>query len=63
VHLEQAFWDATKEIAAGMNMSAASLIHEINTTREHANLSSNIRLFVLNYYRERARQNSVVTDG
>ena len=55
VTLEDAFWSALKEIAAAKNTSASALIQEINKKRQHANLSSAIRLFVLEYYRERAR--------
>ena len=63
VSLEQPFWDSLKEIAATMNMPASELVTTIDSTREHANLSSAIRLFVLSYYRERTKRNSVVTDG
>jgi predicted DNA-binding ribbon-helix-helix protein len=34
-------------------MSASGLIQKINSFREHDNLSSVIRVFVFNYYRER----------
>jgi predicted DNA-binding ribbon-helix-helix protein len=51
VSLEDAFWKALKEIAGGRNTTLAELVTSINTTREHANLSSAIRLFILNYFR------------
>ena len=51
VSLEDAFWKALKEIAGGRNMTLAELVASINAKREHANLSSAIRLFVLNYFR------------
>jgi predicted DNA-binding ribbon-helix-helix protein len=53
VSLEDAFWKALKEIAGARNMTLAELATSINTTREHANLSSAIRLFILDYFRIR----------
>ncbi len=53
VSLEQPFWDAMKEIAAANNVGLLALVADIESKRQHANLSSAIRLFVLNYYRER----------
>ena len=55
VTLEDPFWSALKEIATAKNISRPVLVEEINKKRQHANLSSAIRLFVLEYYRERAR--------
>ena len=49
--LEDAFWNALEEIAANRNMSRSKLIATINNERQHGNLSSVIRLFVLEYYR------------
>jgi predicted DNA-binding ribbon-helix-helix protein len=54
VGLEDAFWNALKEIAANRNMSPANLIATINNERQHGNLSSAIRLFVLDHYRRLA---------
>ena len=53
VSLEEAFWSALKEIAAMRNASLSELVATIDTERELGNLSSAIRLFVLNFYRER----------
>jgi predicted DNA-binding ribbon-helix-helix protein len=50
VSLEDAFWSVLKEIASGRNMSVAKLITFINSKREHPNLSSAIRLFVLDHF-------------
>jgi len=55
VSLEDAFWSALKEIAAAKNTNVRGLIREIDKKRQHGNLSSAIRLFILEYYRERAR--------
>ncbi len=51
VSLEDAFWNALKEIAAARKMTLAELATSINAKREHANLSSAIRLFILDYFR------------
>jgi predicted DNA-binding ribbon-helix-helix protein len=51
VSLEDAFWAALKTIAAGRNMTLSEVIETIDTKREHSNLSSAIRLFVLEFYR------------
>ena len=53
VSLEDAFWKALKEIAAGRDMTLSELVGAIDTERQHGNLSSAIRLFVLDYYQAR----------
>ena len=53
VSLEEAFWQGLKDIAAGRRVSLSDLVGGINTERQHGNLSSAIRLFVLNYYQTR----------
>jgi predicted DNA-binding ribbon-helix-helix protein len=50
VSLEEAFWSALKEIAAKRDASLSELVATIDTERELGNLSSAIRLFVLNFY-------------
>ena len=51
VSLEDAFWNALKEIAATREVSVSDLIATINKERQQANLSSVLRLFVLEHYR------------
>ena len=51
VTLEDAFWDALRDIAVTKGTTRPCLIDEINQKRSYANLSSAIRLFVLAYYR------------
>ena len=51
ISLEDAFWSALKEIAANQKVTLPVLVTRIEDEREHANLSSAIRLFVLEYYR------------
>jgi predicted DNA-binding ribbon-helix-helix protein len=53
VSLEEAFWKALKTIAALRGTTLSDLVATIDTNREHANLSSAIRLFILDFYRNR----------
>jgi predicted DNA-binding ribbon-helix-helix protein len=53
VSLEDAFWSSLKEIAYERRESTAHLVTSINADRKFANLSSGIRLFVLDFYKER----------
>jgi predicted DNA-binding ribbon-helix-helix protein len=54
VSLEDAFWKGLKEIASGRDMTLSDLVATIDSERRHGNLSSAIRLFVLDYYRVQA---------
>jgi predicted DNA-binding ribbon-helix-helix protein len=51
--LEDDFWQGVKKIAAGRRVTIAGLVHEIDRQRQQGNLSSAVRLFVLEYYRSR----------
>jgi predicted DNA-binding ribbon-helix-helix protein len=53
VCLEDEFWNSVKEIAGERDMTVTELIGEIDANREHDNLSSAIRLFVIGVYRDR----------
>jgi predicted DNA-binding ribbon-helix-helix protein len=59
VSLEDAFWGALKEIATGLNTTLSDLVAEIDTGRPHGNLSSAIRLFVLDHYRAKTNGHTV----
>jgi len=52
VSLEDAFWKELTEIAAERHVKVSELAHTISTERENSNLSSAIRLFVLEFYRK-----------
>ena len=52
--LEDAFWLALKDIAWSRRMTLRDLIGRIYSERTYGNLSSPVRLFVLNYHKERA---------
>ena len=56
VSLEDAFWTGLKEIADGREMTLSDLVATIDTRRPHGNLSSAIRLLVLDHYRSMAGQ-------
>ena len=51
VSLEDAFWRGLKDIAGGRDMTLSDLVAAIDSERRHGNLSSAIRLFVLDHYR------------
>ncbi len=51
VSLEDAFWKSLKEIADGRDVTLSDLVSTIDTDRHEGNLSSAIRLFVLDHYR------------
>jgi predicted DNA-binding ribbon-helix-helix protein len=51
VSLEDAFWTCLKEIAGGREKTLSDLVASIDTDRRQGNLSSAIRLFVLDHYR------------
>ena len=49
VSLEEPFYRALKDIAASRRVRLSDLIARIDTERENGNLSSAIRMFVLNH--------------
>ena len=51
VSLEDAFWSILKEIAQAEDMTLSKMVTELDKTRQHGNLSSAIRLFVLDRVR------------
>jgi predicted DNA-binding ribbon-helix-helix protein len=51
VSLEDAFWKGLKEIASGRDATLSELVASIDSDRQHGNLSSALRLFVLDFYR------------
>jgi predicted DNA-binding ribbon-helix-helix protein len=54
ITLEGSFWEALKEIAVAESLTPGRLVTRIDQDRQHANLSSAIRLFVLDHYRRLA---------
>jgi len=52
VTLEDAFWNALKEIAYSRLLTLSDLVTLIDAGRQHGNLSSAVRLFVLKEFRD-----------
>jgi predicted DNA-binding ribbon-helix-helix protein len=63
VSLEEAFWNGMKEISGLRNITLSELVGEIDSNRQQGNLSSAIRLFVLDYFRSRAQATPPATDS
>ncbi len=51
VSLEDAFWSGLKEIAVKRLMTLSELVGAIDKERQQTNLSSALRVFVLDFYR------------
>jgi predicted DNA-binding ribbon-helix-helix protein len=51
VSLEDAFWKGLKEIAQARNKTLSDEVAAVDVERDHGNLSSAIRLFVLDHFR------------
>jgi len=51
VSLEDAFWTALKDIASAREITLSDLVASVDTDRRHGNLSSAIRIYVLDHFR------------
>jgi predicted DNA-binding ribbon-helix-helix protein len=51
ISLEDQFWDALREIAEGEKVAISTLVAEIDRGRTTNNLSSAIRVYVLDHFR------------
>jgi predicted DNA-binding ribbon-helix-helix protein len=56
VTLEDAFWNDLRKIATEREMTLSDLVSKINSERQYGNLSSAIRLFVLDFYRDQVSE-------
>jgi predicted DNA-binding ribbon-helix-helix protein len=56
VSLEAPFWQALHEIATARGMTRSALIASIDEKRSEGNLSSALRVFVLEHFRAAARE-------
>ena len=63
VSLEEAFWNGLKDISQATGWRLTELVSEIDRTRRRGNLSSAIRLFVLDHYRTLAAAANGQTHG
>jgi len=65
ISLEEAVWRSVKEIATYRDMTLGALLATIDSTRNEERLSSAIRLFVLDFYRDQLelqeRHNAIKT--
>jgi predicted DNA-binding ribbon-helix-helix protein len=52
VSLEDAFWTDLKDIAGSQSVTLSELVGAIDATRQQRNLSSAIRLFVLEHFQK-----------
>jgi predicted DNA-binding ribbon-helix-helix protein len=59
ISLEDAFWKALKDIAILRRATLSDLVASIDSERQHGNLSSAIRLFVLDHYQSKCMGHSV----
>jgi predicted DNA-binding ribbon-helix-helix protein len=59
VSLENAFWECLKEIAGKRQTNLGALVAVIDSQRQHSNLSSAIRLFVLDFFRTQLSESEV----
>ena len=50
ISVEEPFWKTLKDIAASRRVTRSQLITDIDAQRKAGNLSSAVRLFVLNQY-------------
>src|SRR5262249_61128907 len=55
ISLENEFWKPLQAIAKARAVTVSDLIASINADRQHGNLSSALRLFVLGFYRDQVR--------
>ena len=58
VSLEDAFWSGLKDIAHTQHITLSNIVSNIDRARQQANLSSAIRLFVLDRLRAQAMKYS-----
>jgi predicted DNA-binding ribbon-helix-helix protein len=62
ISLEDEFWRALREIARSRQISTGELVGVIEIERGRANLSSAIRVFVLEYYRSRLLETKLIAN-
>ena len=60
VSLEDTFWNALKEIAYTQQTTLSELVAHIDSVRKQRNLSSAIRLFVLEHFRSQDKGTQIV---
>ena len=53
VSLENEFWEGLRHIADGLKIKVSALVQRIDRERTNRNLSSAIRIYVFNHFREK----------
>ena len=61
ISLEDVFWNSLREIAHGRKETLSQLVASIDTNRTATNLSSVIRVFVLDFYRSQFERKVIVS--
>jgi predicted DNA-binding ribbon-helix-helix protein len=63
ISIENAFWNGLREIAHGRKETPSQLVASIDANRKAANLSSVIRVFVLDFYRSQFERELMVSQA
>jgi len=63
ISLEDAFWRGLKDIAWSRRTTLSGLVNSIDAERKQGNLSSTLRLFVLNHYQAHPNVTGAVRDA
>ena len=63
ISLEDAFWNSLREIAHRRKWTLSQLVASIDANRKAANLSSVIRVFVLDFYRSQFEHEVMVSQA
>ena len=61
ISIEEQFWTYLKAIAAHQGKSLQELVTEIDHNRDHSNLSSAARLYVLNFVKQEVEHGKVLS--
>ncbi len=61
ISIEEPFWTYLKAIASYQHKSLAKLMSDINRQRDHSNLSSAARLYVLNFVKQEIEHGKVLS--
>jgi predicted DNA-binding ribbon-helix-helix protein len=54
ISLEEPFWQAVRDIADQRQITVSELLRQIDQSRDNANLSSAVRIFVVDQFRRQA---------
>jgi len=63
ISIEDAFWNGLREIAHGRKETVSQLVASIDANRKAGNLSSVLRVFVLDFYRNQFEREVMVSQA